>query len=332
MRSDTRRSFIKATVGSGVLTSGLGMLESSDSSHSSKPVEAPHDGSEVSVHPEAELGSISLEREHCLAAPAFFAAHDIEPGQQIRVRRSDEKYAVFTVFETSLHLEESKSTVWIGTSGSARLGEEPPFEATINSVVPRQTYDQDEARSEDEFVELLDDSGGSRLAVIAPHGGWIEPYTDQQAVRVADRLDRVTMWGGLGFRQGGGSFDRWHITSTDIHPQSYPILGSIADRGFEYAVSFHGFDGDGILIGGTAPPELKESIRSAIAGVHPDSTRVRIADKGEYSGGSPDNVVNWLTSREGHGIQIEQGFAVRDTRAIATADAVADVCEREMLE
>lgn len=331
MRSGTRRSFIQAAIGSGVLGSSLGMLNSANSSESSEPKEAPYGESEISVHSEANPGNTtSLDEEHCFAAPGFFATHDIEPGQQIRIRRSDERYAVFTVFEAPRHLNGDNKTVWVSTLGSNRLGEEPPFEATIDPVVPQGAYDREKARGENEFIERLEDSGDSRLVVIAPHGGGIEPHTDQQAVHVADQLDDVTTWRGLGFHREG-SFDRWHITSTDIHPQSYPALGSIADRGFEYAVSFHGFDGDGILIGGKAPPELKESIQSGIARVHPDSTRVEIVNQGKYGGDSPENVVNWLTSGGGNGIQIEQGPAVREQRGIETARAVADVCEREML-
>jgi phage replication-related protein YjqB (UPF0714/DUF867 family) len=86
------------------------------------------------------------------------------------------------------------------------------------------------------------------LIVIAPHGGDIEFHTDQQAERVASRLvaKAVSSWRCKGFK-GDGSFDRWHITSTDIHEASFPRLNSVISRGFTYAVAIHGFDDPEIL-------------------------------------------------------------------------------------
>jgi hypothetical protein len=67
------------------------------------------------------------------------------------------------------------------------------------------------------------------------------------------------------------AFDRWHITSTDIHEASFPLLNSVISRGFTYAVAFHGFDDPeipfDILIGGAAPYSLKQEIDTAVFGV-----------------------------------------------------------------
>ena len=69
-----------------------------------------------------------------------------------------------------------------------------------------------------------------------------------------------------GFKQGGGAYDRWHITSTDINEESFPKLKSIIGRHFEYSVAFHGWDNDSICIGGgeSTPPHLKQQIKEAI--------------------------------------------------------------------
>ena len=71
------------------------------------------------------------------------------------------------------------------------------------------------------------------------HGGQIEPYTDRQAERVAERLlDKgMSSWRCKGWKQGGGAHERWHITSTDIHPASFPKLDRVIPRDFGYAAS-----------------------------------------------------------------------------------------------
>jgi hypothetical protein len=65
-----------------------------------------------------------------------------------------------------------------------------------------------------------------------------------------------------------GASDRWHITSTDLHPASFPLLGSIMSRRFFYGVAFHGFarkEGEAnIYIGGAAPPPLKETVQRSL--------------------------------------------------------------------
>ena len=65
-------------------------------------------------------------------------------------------------------------------------------------------------------------------------------------------------------------FDRWHITSTDIHEASFPHLNSVISRGFTHAVAFHGFNDPevraDILIGGAASASLKQEIKTAIKG------------------------------------------------------------------
>jgi Poly-gamma-glutamate hydrolase len=96
------------------------------------------------------------------------------------------------------------------------------------------------------------------MVVIAPHG-MIERYTDCQAERVAVELSGISCWRCKGWKPDNGAFDRWHITSTDIHEASFPLLNSIVNRGFAHAVAFHGFSEDDILIGGGASDSFKRN-------------------------------------------------------------------------
>jgi phage replication-related protein YjqB (UPF0714/DUF867 family) len=193
-------------------------------------------------------------------------------------------------------------------------------------VVDPELCDE-EARDAGELVERLDDDGSQRnLIVIAPHGGDIEEHTDEQAERVAKRLGLrlASAWRAKGWRPGGGAFVRWHITSTDLNPICFPLLNSVMSRRFAHAVAFHGFDDEpGVVIGGTAPAEVKERLRRAIQLVLPARLEVRVALPDERFGGDdPNNIVNRLSPCGG--IQIEQGPSPRDDHGCDIADVVAE--------
>ena len=271
-------------------------------------------------------------KEHCSADPEKLATVGRAVGHQLRIKRNDSQFALYTV--SQVRQETSDNIVRMGDSGRKRLGTSGEFVATLDSCVPHPTFNDTEAEANSEFVERLDDDGvHTGLIVIAPHGGDIERHTDQQAERVASRLKAkaVSSWRCKGFKEGGGATDRWHITSTDIHEASFPRLNSVIARGFTYAVAFHGFDAPqthaDVLIGGGAPESLKQEIKKAVNGALAGSgMTVRIASPDEgYGGDSPQNIVNRLTAGGANGIQIEQSVRARTSHWQNIADAVAEV-------
>jgi phage replication-related protein YjqB (UPF0714/DUF867 family) len=148
---------------------------------------------------------------------------------------------------------------------------------------------------------------------------------------VLDR-DRVSVWRCKGFKDGGGAFERWHITSTDLHEESFPLLKKIICRGFTHAVAFHGFSEADVLIGGLAPLALKQEIEAAIEDALAGSgIPVRIAGPSDNFGGdSPKNIVNRLTAGGANGVQIEQSDEARTRFWKAIADAVASVYREKL--
>ena len=272
-------------------------------------------------------------QEHCSADPERLATVGRALGHQVRIRRNAQQYGLYTVSE--VRDETPDNTVRMGEAGRRRLNAANGFAATLDSQVPHPSLSDAEAEALSEFVERLEDNGThTGLIVIAPHGGDIERHTDQQAERVASRLAArgVSSWRCKGWKRGGGAFDRWHITSTDIHEASFPRLNSVISRGFTHAVAFHGADAPEILIGGGAPASLKEEIRIAIKGaVAGSGIPVRIASPEDGVGGdSPLNIVNRLTAGGANGIQIEQSLAARANHGQAIADAVAGVYESKL--
>ncbi len=275
------------------------------------------------------MTDIINNKEHCWMDPDLASNCGLVVGQQCRLKRNNSNYAIYTI--SSFYEDGSDNDdVRMGLVGRQKLG-------TSNSMknielypdILRSDLNDADAEEQSELVERLDDGGQANLVACAPHGGMIENYTDEQAERVASQLaaKNVSSWRCKGWKSGGGAFDRWHITSTEISRLSFPLLDSIGDRGFQYAVAFHGMSASGILIGGAGPDQVKQDIKTAIenaiAGSGIDVTIAQPDDL--YSGDNPANLVNWLTANGSGGIQIEQEYTARRDYGMSIADAVASV-------
>lgn len=247
----------------------------------------------------------------------------IQVGDQVRIRRNAHEYALFTVEEK--RNGDAVNVVRMGQAARERLGTSNTFAGSLVNPVPAKGLSDGQAENANEFVErLVDDGDNDGLVVIAPHGGMIERNSDRQAEVVAEALG-CSSWICKGWKAGGGCYTRWHITTTKISPRSFPGLAQIQNRGFAYSVAFHGMSGDGVLIGGGAPMELKQLVKSALEDVLPQNVDVTITNGGYNSGTSPENVVNWLTADGGGGIQLEQGMDVRSAHWEKVAQAIINL-------
>jgi phage replication-related protein YjqB (UPF0714/DUF867 family) len=252
----------------------------------------------------------------------------VQVGDQVRIRRNSKEYALYTVEQK--RSQDNSSLVRLALDARLRLGTSSTFSATLSIPVVAQGLSDAEAEAKSEFVErLVDDGINTGLCVIAPHGGTIEIETDRQAEAVTVALG-CSSWICKGWKQDGGSYERWHITSTKLSPNSFPGLGVIANRGFELVCSFHGMATGGVLIGGAGPLEIKQMLQAAImASLSDTSIAVDIATAtDEFNGDSPTNVVNWLTEDGFGGIQIEQGRAVRIDHWQEVVEGVVHVFEQ----
>jgi phage replication-related protein YjqB (UPF0714/DUF867 family) len=277
-------------------------------------------------------------REHCIAQHTQITTIGRNKGEQVRLEHFAPDgvtlldFALYTVIDVHdqepdlvfVGFRDPESTHQdlhdrLGLSGTA------PFTGRINSQVT-----DDAINEEGGYVERLIDNGHHRgLIVIAPHGGNIERHTDEQAEQVQEKFESkcISLWMCLGFKEGGGAYDRWHITSTDINEESFPKLKTVIGRGFEYAIAFHGWDEDSICIGGSAPFDLKQQIKTEIESAIAGSGIAVTTDSGcppNFNGNDPKNIVNRLATK---GIQIEQSLAARSEFACQIADAVAKIMD-----
>lgn len=269
-------------------------------------------------------GQLLAEPEHCSVAVEFGAW--LEVGDQVRIYRTADEYALYTV--TELREELDPTIVRMSQAGRARLGTVDPFAGTLDTVITASHLSDAEAQAQSEFVErLLDDGVHTGLLAAAVHGGKIEVNTDRQAERMATLLPGISTWICKGWRRPSGAFTRWHVDSAEVSPNSFPGLATIAGRGFDHVVSFHGMSAAGVLLGGCAPVELRELLRVAIIDAIGDlSIPVVVSGTdGPLSGVAPANFVNWLSNSGHGGIQIEQSLVVRSLYWQAVTDAVASV-------
>ncbi len=283
-----------------------------------------------------EQDALKNHAERCSADPGMLQSIGRDVGQQVRITRADDRafFALYTVAQANppadLGDPSRANVVRTGLTGRERLGTPDEMEAVVQAAV----VDADPPRNGARFFEVAkDDPMQAYFIAIAPHGGDIEKHTDDEAEHLRGELASdgypasTRMCKGFGDGDGPkGAFDRWHITSTDLNPESFPLLKGIATRKFCYGVAFHGFskgpeDAD-LYIGGGASDTLKAAIRSELEAANLP-LQIRIATKDDdpkFQGRKAENLINRLATQ---GIHIEQSAAAREfcekiAKAIAT--------------
>jgi len=159
------------------------------------------------------------------------------------------------------------------------------------------------------LVQVLFLNRNSDMIVVAPHGGKIEPRTEEIAGHLANEL----RWSCYCFcsghsedeRGGTGNQDEHHIESKQIWP---PQLGNLLTDS-EIAVSIHGCtdDYDVIQIGGHNKVKISDLA----------NTLTKMGFKAEEGTGNlaANSSVNFINKLKRHGVQIELPFSLyRDVK------------------
>ena len=245
------------------------------------------------------------------------------------------------------------------SGAKATLYNQAPSSTTVNGAAFGSSFTEP-GGSGKSFKEIVT-TGSSEALIFAPHGGNIEEETSAELATVKSRLVTLghnpAVWDAQGVWGSGQTFRRWHITSPDINPDSFPGLDHLVGLygTFPYAVALHGFTWNsesatdattwryGIVIGGRATVAEKQAVMNAIvAQVGANKISFAIADPAgdvdfpngpngsvmaasgysELRGVATDNIVNVLSSAGG--IQLEQSRGVRETYKSQVATGVAN--------
>jgi phage replication-related protein YjqB (UPF0714/DUF867 family) len=150
----------------------------------------------------------------------------------------------------------------------------------------------------EDYVILLRPGVDCRLAVMAPHGGGIEPGTVDIADAIAGK--DFTFYAFKGIRKRGNRV--LHLASNRFdEPTGLAAAGKAT-----VALTIHGCRGQApaVLIGGRHDL-LKEAIRRSLtlAGFC-----ARISSRTGLRGNSPDNICNRLTARGGVQLELTRGL------------------------
>ncbi|MFZ1990945.1 MAG: poly-gamma-glutamate hydrolase family protein [Alphaproteobacteria bacterium] len=141
----------------------------------------------------------------------------------------------------------------------------------------------------------------SEVAIVAPHGGSIEPGTSQIATAIAGESFNLYCFEGMLPRSE--PHERLHITS---HRFDEPRCVDLVARS-DHVVTVHGLleMTERTLIGGL-DDTLKETIRDTLTSA---GYAAEIIPNGRYSALSPANICN--RGRRSRGVQLELGRDVR---------------------
>lgn len=298
--------------------------------------------------------NLPMNQYHVLqASEDVFETLEREPGEQVRVTRDDDT-AVFTLAaedDEDAMDDSADAVVRASGEGKCRLaffedddfeddrrwgplrGDETcdladeEFEVEIDPQVPADDLDTDEAADDGELVETYVE-GETDIAVIAPHGGRIQPFTDLQVEKMLEDFDDITGWMLEGFGQNT-SFYRWYVPSAEMAEVSYPGLAELSEETYDTAVSFNGITGDEIYVGGTADESLRQDIVDAIEEALPhDGSPVSLGEN-QYSATRSETLVNRITDGESGGIWIGQPIADRRNSWDVIVEAVGSVLADE---
>jgi phage replication-related protein YjqB (UPF0714/DUF867 family) len=285
-----------------------------------------------------EQAALKNDAERCSADPVMLKSIGGAVGHQVRINRKDDPrfIALYTVKQPNppadLTDPSRANVVRTGQAGRERLGTSAEMKVVIHASVVDTAPRPCEPIGVRFFEVAEDDGKQAYLIAIAPHGGEIEKHTDEEAACLREKLISKGYPASAWICKGYGdklkrASGRWHITSTDLHPASFPLLRTLITRKFRYGVAFHGFlqqpgEAD-VYIGGGAAEYLKKPVKKALEALGlPIKIKIAAAsDNPKFQGYSADNIVNRLAVQ---GVHIEQSREARE-HSKDIAKAVASV-------
>lgn len=141
-------------------------------------------------------------------------------------------------------------------------------------------------------------SRNSSIAIIAPHGGWIEPGTSQIAAAMAGEAYHLYCFEGLRNRPHGDL----HITS---HRYDEPTCVALV-RACDQVIAVHGKAGAEPFVDvGGLDTRLRDRICANLVGEH---FAARAVASGDLAALHPENICNRSSRRMGAQLEVTRGL------------------------
>lgn len=270
-----------------------------------------------------------LTEENCTIDDELRVSEGLAVGDQflLTVKNSTSKYGLVTI-HSDYEDGRDNDDIRMRLSGRQRFDQSDSFDAYIDPWTALQGKTDSWLNDNDEMGEFKSESSSTQtdMVIMAPHGGMIENYTDELAVRfynglVTTNSKDASLWYCIGHQDAIGAFNAWHVTSTAINENNFGYLNDLSGRTYSYAVTVHGYSGTDVLVGGGASDTLKNAVKGALDGIS-WSYAVTVVGAGDsYSGTDPDNIVNRYSSA---GVQLEIPYSARRDHWEDIADALVD--------
>ena len=257
-----------------------------------------------------------------VVSQSFADANRIWVGKQIRVGRVPNSVnypdAMYTVED--IRTFSDNDDVRLHSDGLTRIGAAAGETGTVLSYAANPYIEnRTDAENLSDYVEESDVVDASPYMGIAPNGGDLYLYTDDQADRFAAELG-ASKWLTAGYNDGGGAIDRFETSTLDMNLDSYPELPDY--KNFDHVVEFVAGAAADIEVTGGASASLRSDIATEINNQTGSAYNASAVDDDTTTA----RLVNQL-SANGTGIRIKQPFSARDNDANAIADAVVSVLE-----
>jgi Poly-gamma-glutamate hydrolase len=175
-----------------------------------------------------------LAKEHCMANRVQVEKIGRHRDEQVRIEFPTAKGTISAIFTVSVFHNDDADLVLLGRKiktqlQNCQLSNKACRGEVISQIMIEDLDDDEEAEKRGELIEHLNHDGQNhKLVVIAPHGGEIEKWTDNEVEYVGNHFssERVSLWVCKGFssKDDDDAFERWHITATDISEKSFPGL------------------------------------------------------------------------------------------------------------
>lgn len=264
-------------------------------------------------------------------------------GVQLRVNRpgntTQSLSAVYTPTQTTGTLDTTRTkTLWMTAEGMKRITADIGWNVSVTRTVTQPTISNREtAKNSNELIEQTIYGNDYRIIFLAPYGGDMMPGTSRQATRIASNTPYAS-WTVYGYSTGN-AMDTWYIPPEQLHPASFPQLGSHIgydhpsdytdaqyDSQFNYAISFHTDDStNSIILGGLASDEHKNALKNTLENEFKKSNitpKITVAQTGLGSNTDPSHITNAITTDKKHGITITQPPTLLQSYSETITDAI----------